>query len=194
MLIVRARFVSMGSSLEEASRDLGVSKPTITRHLKMLEEAKKRDHRKLGRELDLFSFPDEIGSGLAVFHPKGGVIRKELEDYARRRHEEAGYEFVNTPHITKAQLFHTSGHLDFYDDDGDHEGDSAVIQADEYVEVGFTRGLAGLPQEAQESLGQQVAGVAQPPIDRGLVHDEAEPSTASSDAPASRSASSASGP
>ena len=64
-------------------------------------EAEKRDHRKLGAELDLFSFPDEIGSGLAVFHPKGGVIRRVMEDYSRRRHEEAGYEFVNTPHLTK---------------------------------------------------------------------------------------------
>src|SRR5436309_1799406 len=67
-------------------------------------------------ELDLFSFPDEIGSGLAVFHPKGGVVRRELEEYSRRKHIEAGYEFVNTPHITKAQLFHTSGHLDWYAD------------------------------------------------------------------------------
>ena len=65
-------------------------------------------------ELDLFSFPDEIGSGLAVFHPKGGIIRKELEDYSRQRHDEAGYEFVNTPHVTKGQLFETSGHLDWY--------------------------------------------------------------------------------
>ncbi len=79
-------------------------------------EAAKRDHRKLGRELDLFSFPDELGSGLAVFHPKGGVLRKVMEDHARRRHVEAGYEFVNTPHITKADLFETSGHLDFYAD------------------------------------------------------------------------------
>ncbi len=77
-------------------------------------EAAKRDHRKLGRELDLFSFPDELGSGLAVFHPRGGVLRKVMEDHARRRHVEAGYEFVNTPHITKADLFETSGHLDFY--------------------------------------------------------------------------------
>ncbi|MBV9920378.1 MAG: threonine--tRNA ligase, partial [Pseudonocardia sp.] len=73
-----------------------------------------RDHRRLGAELDLFSFPDEIGSGLAVFHPKGGVVRRELEDYSRRRHQQAGYEFVNTPHITKAQLFETSGHLSWY--------------------------------------------------------------------------------
>jgi threonyl-tRNA synthetase len=78
------------------------------------EEAAKRDHRKLGRELDLYSFPDELGSGLAVFHPKGGVLRKVMEDYSRQRHVEAGYEFVYTPHITKAELFETSGHLDFY--------------------------------------------------------------------------------
>jgi threonyl-tRNA synthetase len=78
------------------------------------EEAAKRDHRKLGVELDLFSFPDEIGSGLAVFHPKGGLVRKVMEDYARLRHLEAGYEFVNTPHISKAELFDISGHLGFY--------------------------------------------------------------------------------
>ena len=85
-------------------------------YLDRLLEAEKRDHRRLGAELDLFSFPDEIGSGLPVFHPKGGVVRKQMEDYARRRHEEAGYEFVNTPHITKAQLFHTSRHLEWYAD------------------------------------------------------------------------------
>lgn len=88
----------------------------LDRHLELLEEAQRRDHRKLGVELDLFSFPDEIGSGLPVFHPKGGIVRRELEDYSRRKHIEAGYEFVNTPHITKAQLFHTSGHLDWYAD------------------------------------------------------------------------------
>jgi threonyl-tRNA synthetase len=81
-----------------------------------LEEAAKRDHRKLGRELDLFSFPDEIGSGLAVFHPKGGILRKVMEDYSRQRHVDAGYEFVYTPHITKADLFEVSGHLGFYAD------------------------------------------------------------------------------
>ncbi len=90
------------------------SKEALAEHLHRLEEAERRDHRKLGRELDLFSFPDEIGSGLAVFHPKGGVLRKEMEDYSRRRHVEAGYEFVNTPHITKGELFETSGHLDWY--------------------------------------------------------------------------------
>jgi threonyl-tRNA synthetase len=83
-------------------------------YLKFLEEAEKRDHRKLGAELDLFSFPAEIGSGLAVFHPKGGLVRKILEDYSRRRHEEAGYDFVNTPHITKSELFEISGHLDWF--------------------------------------------------------------------------------
>ena len=85
-------------------------------YLKMLAEAEKRDHRKLGAELDLFSFPAEIGSGLAVFHPKGGMIRKVMEDYSRQRHEEAGYEFVNTPHITKSTLFETSGHLQWFAD------------------------------------------------------------------------------
>jgi threonyl-tRNA synthetase len=92
------------------------SQEALDRHLELIEEAQRRDHRKLGTELDLFSFPDEIGSGLPVFHPKGGIIRRELEDYSRRKHIEAGYEFVNTPHITKAQLFHTSGHLDWYAD------------------------------------------------------------------------------
>ncbi|SPM27767.1 threonine--tRNA ligase [Mycobacterium terramassiliense] len=92
------------------------SQEALDRHLELIEEAQRRDHRKLGAELDLFSFPDEIGSGLAVFHPKGGIVRRELEDYSRRKHTEAGYEFVNTPHITKAQLFHTSGHLDWYAD------------------------------------------------------------------------------
>ncbi|TYC07712.1 threonine--tRNA ligase [Actinomadura syzygii] len=86
-------------------------------YLKFLEEAEKRDHRRLGAELDLFSFPNEIGSGLAVFHPKGGVVRKVMEDYSRRRHEEEGYEFVNTPHITKGGLFETSGHLGSYKED-----------------------------------------------------------------------------
>jgi threonyl-tRNA synthetase len=85
-------------------------------YLAFLVEAEKRDHRRLGAELDLFSFPSEIGSGLAVFHPKGGLVRKILEDYSRRRHEEAGYEFVNTPHITKSELFEISGHLDWFGD------------------------------------------------------------------------------
>ena len=83
-------------------------------YLHMLEEAEKRDHRKLGAELDLFSFPEEIGSGLAVFHPKGGIIRRAMEDYSRKRHEEEDYQFVYSPHLTKAALFETSGHLQWY--------------------------------------------------------------------------------
>ncbi|MDN5919011.1 MAG: threonine--tRNA ligase [Pseudonocardia sp.] len=83
-------------------------------YLERLAEAERRDHRRLGSELDLFSFPDEIGSGLAVFHPKGGIVRKELEDYSRLRHTEAGYEFVYSPHATKGSLFELSGHLDWY--------------------------------------------------------------------------------
>ncbi|QRP49198.1 threonine--tRNA ligase [Amycolatopsis sp. FDAARGOS 1241] len=85
-------------------------------YLERIAEAERRDHRRLGAELDLFSFPEEIGSGLPVFHPKGGIIRRELENYSRRCHEEAGYEFVNTPHISKGELFHTSGHLPYYAD------------------------------------------------------------------------------
>ena len=92
------------------------SREALKAHQTRLEEAAKRDHRKLGAELDLFSFPDEIGSGLAVFHPKGGLLRKIMEDYSRQRHIEAGYEFVNTPHISKAELFKISGHLGFYSD------------------------------------------------------------------------------
>jgi threonyl-tRNA synthetase len=92
------------------------SKEELRGYLEFLSEAEKRDHRKLGSELDLFSFPEEVGSGLAVFHPKGGVVRRVMEDYSRRRHEEAGYEFVNTPHITKGALFEKSGHLDWYSD------------------------------------------------------------------------------
>ena len=92
------------------------SKEALEEHLHHLEEAARRDHRRLGAELDLFSFPDEIGSGLSVFHPKGGVLRKVMEDYSRRKHEEFGYDFVYTPHITKSALFETSGHLDWYAD------------------------------------------------------------------------------
>ncbi len=92
------------------------TKDALVAYKERLAEAERRDHRRIGAELDLFSFPDEIGSGLAVFHPRGGVIRKEMEDYSRQRHEEAGYEFVYSPHITKAQLFQTSGHLDWYAD------------------------------------------------------------------------------
>ena len=92
------------------------SNAALEEHLQRLEEAEKRDHRRLGVELDLFSFPEEIGSGLAVFHPKGGTVRRVMEDYSRRRHEEAGYEFVNSPHITKSHLFEISGHLDWFAD------------------------------------------------------------------------------
>ena len=92
------------------------SRDALKAYLAMLAEAEKRDHRKLGVELDLFSFPDELGSGLAVFHPKGGVIRKVMEDYSRAKHVDAGYDFVNTPHITKARLYEISGHLDWYAD------------------------------------------------------------------------------
>ena len=107
------------------------SKQDLADHLERLEQAALRDHRKLGAELDLFSFPEEIGSGLAVFHPKGGIVRRLMEDYSRRRHEEAGYEFVYSPHITKAALFETSGHLDWFADgmfppmhlDHDHGGE-----------------------------------------------------------------------
>ncbi len=102
---------------ESMQRVYGTAWPTkddLKKYLTFLEEAEKRDHRKLGVELDLFSFPDEIGSGLAVFHPKGGIIRRQMEDYSRVRHELAGYEFVYSPHITKSTLFETSGHLDWY--------------------------------------------------------------------------------
>jgi threonyl-tRNA synthetase len=90
------------------------SAKALAEHLHRLEEAERRDHRRLGAELDLFSFPPQIGSGLAVFHPKGGLIRKIMEDYSRLRHEEADYDFVNSPHITKAELFETSGHLQWF--------------------------------------------------------------------------------
>jgi threonyl-tRNA synthetase len=92
------------------------SDAALAEHLHRLEEAERRDHRKLGAELDLFSFPEEIGSGLVVFHPKGGMVRKIMEDYSRQRHEDAGYEFVNSPHITKSELFEISGHLDWFAD------------------------------------------------------------------------------
>ncbi|SDJ89592.1 threonine--tRNA ligase [Streptomyces indicus] len=90
------------------------SKDELKGYLEFLAEAEKRDHRKLGAELDLFSFPEELGPGLAVFHPKGGVIRKVMEDYSRKAHETSGYEFVNTPHISKEKLFEISGHLPHY--------------------------------------------------------------------------------
>jgi threonyl-tRNA synthetase len=92
------------------------SKEALAEHLNRLEEAAKRDHRRLGAELDLFSFPEEVGPGLVLFHPKGGIVRKTMEDYSRQRHQEAGYEFVYTPHVTKQQLFETSGHLEWYAD------------------------------------------------------------------------------
>lgn len=88
----------------------------LSNYLDMLAEAEKRDHRRLGQELDLFSFPDEVGSGLAVFHPKGGIVRMAMEDYSRKRHIEEGYEFVYSPHLTKSTLFEVSGHLDWYSD------------------------------------------------------------------------------
>ena len=90
------------------------SSEALDAYLTMLAEAEKRDHRRLGQELDLFSFPEEIGSGLAVFHPKGGIIRRAMEDYSRLRHEEEGYEFVYSPHLTKSALFEKSGHLQWY--------------------------------------------------------------------------------
>ncbi|MPZ65056.1 MAG: threonine--tRNA ligase [Pseudonocardiaceae bacterium] len=97
-----------GTAWESAER--------LDEYLEHLAEAERRDHRRLGAELDLFSFPAEIGSGLAVFHPRGGIVRREMEDYSRQRHVEAGYEFVYSPHITKGQLFETSGHLQWYAD------------------------------------------------------------------------------
>jgi threonyl-tRNA synthetase len=103
----------------QLQRVYGTAWPTkdeLRAYIERLAEAERRDHRKLGAELDLFSFPDEIGSGLPVFHPKGGTIRRVMEDYSRQRHVEAGYDFVNTPHITKGHLFETSGHLDWYAD------------------------------------------------------------------------------
>jgi threonyl-tRNA synthetase len=119
------------------------SKEELRAYLDRLAEAERRDHRKIGAELDLFSFPDEIGSGLPVFHPKGGIVRLEMEDYSRRRHLEAGYSFVNTPHITKGQLFQTSGHLDWYadsmypamhlDEERDAEGTIRKVGQDYYL-------------------------------------------------------------
>jgi len=101
----------------QLQRIYGTAWPTkdeLKAYKERLAEAERRDHRRLGAELDLFSFPEEIGSGLPVFHPKGGIIRTEMEEYSRKRHLEAGYQFVTTPHITKSQLFETSGHLDWY--------------------------------------------------------------------------------
>jgi threonyl-tRNA synthetase len=104
------------ASLQRVYGTAWESQEAMEAHLELLEEAQRRDHRKLGVELDLFSFPDELGSGLPVFHPKGGIIRKELEDYSREKHSQAGYQFVNTPHITKKDLYVTSGHLEWYAD------------------------------------------------------------------------------
>ena len=109
----------------------------LNAYLELLAEAEKRDHRRLGNELDLFSFPEEIGSGLAVFHPKGGIIRRAMEDYSRLRHEEEGYDFVYSPHLTKAALFETSGHLQWYADgmyppmilDEEHNPDGSIKRA-----------------------------------------------------------------
>jgi threonyl-tRNA synthetase len=117
----------------QLQRIYGTAWPTKTdlrAYLDRVAEAERRDHRKLGNELDLFSFPDEIGSGLAVFHPKGGIIRMEMEDYARRKHIEAGYSFVNSPHITKGRLFELSGHLDWYS-----EGMYPPMHLDEEVDA-----------------------------------------------------------
>ncbi|NYE94288.1 threonyl-tRNA synthetase [Psychromicrobium silvestre] len=104
---------------KQLQRIYGTAWPTkdaLKAYQERIAEAERRDHRKLGTELDLFSFPDELGSGLPVFHPKGGIIRKEMEDYSRARHIEAGYDFVYTPHITKGHLYEVSGHLDWYRD------------------------------------------------------------------------------
>ncbi|MGY0007934.1 threonine--tRNA ligase [Micromonospora sp. I033] len=103
----------------QLQRVYGTAWPTrdeLKAYLRLLEEAARRDHRKLGADLDLFSFPDEIGSGLAVFHPKGGVLKRVMEDYVRTRHIEEGFQYVGTPHISKEGLFHTSGHLPYYAD------------------------------------------------------------------------------
>jgi len=113
------------------------SQDELNAYLELLAEAEKRDHRRLGTELDLFSFPEEIGSGLAVFHPKGGIVRRAMEDYSRIRHEEEGYEFVYSPHLTKAALFETSGHLQWYADgmyppmilDEEHNPDGSIKRA-----------------------------------------------------------------
>lgn len=119
------------------------SKDELRAHQERLEEAAKRDHRKLGVELDLFSFPEEIGSGLAVFHPKGGIMRKVMEDYSRKRHEESGYDFVYSPHISKSNLFEISGHLQTYadgmfppirmDEELDEEGNVKKVGQDYYL-------------------------------------------------------------
>ncbi|MDY6050184.1 MAG: threonine--tRNA ligase [Corynebacterium sp.] len=112
------------------------SKEKLEEYQQMMAEAEKRDHRRLGQELDLFSFPDEIGSGFPVFHPNGGIVRMEMEEHSRKRHVAEGYSFVNTPHLTKADLFKRSGHLDFYADgmfppmqlDGEYDADGNVVK------------------------------------------------------------------
>ena len=119
------------------------SKEELTAYQERIAEAERRDHRKLGAQLDLFSFPDEIGSGLAVFHPKGGIVRMEMENYSRQKHIQGGYSFVNTPHITKSNLYEISGHLDFYaegmyppmhmDEERDVEGNITKQGADYYL-------------------------------------------------------------
>ena len=119
------------------------SKEELTAYQERIAEAERRDHRKLGAELDLFSFPDAIGSGLAVFHPKGGIVRMEMENYSRQKHIQGGYSFVNTPHITKSNLYEISGHLDFYaegmyppmhmDEERDAEGNITKQGADYYL-------------------------------------------------------------
>ena len=103
-------------SLQRVYGTAWASKEDLRAHQERLAEAERRDHRRLGVELDLFSFPDELGSGLPVFHPKGGVVKREMEDYVRTRHIESGFEYVGTPHISKEELFHTSGHLPYYAD------------------------------------------------------------------------------
>lgn len=123
------------ASLQRVYGTAWESQEALDSHLELIEEALRRDHRKLGVELDLFSFPDEIGSGLPVFHPKGGIIRRELEEYSRRKHIEAGYQFVNTPHITKSELYETSGHLEWY-----REGMYPAMHIDaEFAEDGTLR-------------------------------------------------------
>ncbi|KGF06315.1 threonine--tRNA ligase [Arcanobacterium sp. S3PF19] len=130
-------------SLQRIYGTAWATKEDLIAYRERIAESERRDHRKLGAELDLFSFPDEIGSGLAVFHPKGGIVRMEMENYSREKHLKAGYSFVNTPHITKANLFETSGHLDFYaegmyppmhlDEERDAEGNVTKQGADYYL-------------------------------------------------------------
>jgi threonyl-tRNA synthetase len=115
-----------------------VSRDDLRAYKERIAEAERRDHRRLGAELDLFSFPDAIGSGLAVFHPKGGMIRQEMENYSRQRHVEAGYDFVYTPHITKGRLYEISGHLDWF-----REGMYPPMQLDEERDAEGTLRRAG---------------------------------------------------